>query len=258
MWTIALSVLVGAVVGTVVGLVFSTWYYGIVPALFFAVLALFFAGRRVYNGLMADMNDLTKHMTPPTMRPGQKPPSPKELRQHFAKAIEHLESVRKKWRPWVPFLDGQINAQIGQILYVVQDFAGARPFLEGGTPRIGLSWAMLAALQHREKNVEGVKKTMEGAVKHTPKDALLWNLYAWFLVEAKDGDGALRVLQRAMEHVGTDERTKKNLDALQNGKTMRMRAFSEMWYQFHFEAPQMQQMAAYGPQPGRNMRPRMR
>ena len=85
----------------------------------------------------------------------------------------------------------------------------------------------------------------EVAVEGSPKEALLWNVYAYCLWKSSQKDKAISVLERALEHVSSDERTRDNLKALQNNKKMKMRGWNMMWYQFHLDTPPQPKM----PQP---------
>jgi hypothetical protein len=230
MLTILLSLCGGMLVGAVIGLAFGKLVYGILPGMIIGLVLLVFAGRRVWAGLQADMAKIEA-----LLRPSNHPTRP-EL-PPFDDAIGALEGIIERWRWWVPMLRVQLNGQIGYLYYMQKKWKEAEPVLLKSSPRQGLTYAMLAAIQHRRKQYDTCRATMEVVVRHTKKDAFLWNLYAWMLSEQDLVADAIRVLHRALEQVPTDERTRKNLEALQNGKPMKMRAFELMWYQFHFETP---------------------
>ena len=136
------------------------------------------------------------------------------------------------------FLVGPIlHANIGTLLYVKRDFEGARPHLEQGFSRNYLAKAMLGAYRFKKGDIEGMTKAFEIAVKHGKKDGLVWAVYAWCLDKLGKRDEAMKVLSRAVETNPSDERLKTNLQALQNNKKLKMRAFAPQFYQFHLEPP---------------------
>jgi hypothetical protein len=81
------------------------------------------------------------------------------------------------------------------------------------------------------------------------KQSLLWNLYAYCLVEAGKGDKARAVLERGLKKVPGDDRILQNLELLGQGKGLKMDSYGEKWLQFQLESIarlQKQQMAAMG------------
>lgn len=239
MFTILLSLGGGFLVGGLISLAFGNWAWGIIPGLIVSIVLLVVIGRRVWAGLQKDMARVET-----LLKPAGNPKQP--TLPPFDKAIETIEDIIRRWKPWVPTLRVQLNGQIGYLYYMQKKWKEAEPLLENSSPRQGLTYAMLAAIQHRRKKNDDVRRTMESVVKHTKKDAFLWNLYAWFLCEQGDRTEAIRVLRRALEQIPSDERTQRNLDALQNNKNLRMKGFDLMWYQFHFETPPPMMMTPSG------------
>jgi hypothetical protein len=94
-----------------------------------------------------------------------------------------------------------------------------------------------------------MRETFEKAVQASPKESLLWNLYAYCLCESNDTEKAKDILERGLKKLPGDEKAKQNLELLREGKKMKMKGFGEMWLQFHLESIgtiQKQQMAAMG------------
>jgi hypothetical protein len=91
--------------------------------------------------------------------------------------------------------------------------------------------------------------TFEKAVQWTPKESLLWNLYAYCACEGGDMEKAKQILERGRKRLPGDERIAANLEALREGKRMKMKSFGDMWLQFHLERQSVimkQQAAALG------------
>ena len=101
---------------------------------------------------------------------------------------------------------------------------------------------MLACLHFKKKRTEEMKQTFEETAKYAKKEPLFWSLYAWCIWKNGDRDEAQAVLNRGLEAIPDNERLKSNLNALRNGKKMKMRGWREQWYQFHLEAPPQPKM----------------
>ena len=225
-----ISLAAAIVVTLLVGLPFGNLAYGIFPGLIAFGVAWFFLGRRVLRDVQARMERVQAILQPPNMKPGMKP--------RFDDAIAVLVEAME-WRKWQPFIAGQIAGQIDQLYYLDKRFTEAAPYLEQASPRNWVAKAMQAAIAYRKKDKDGVTAAFEAAAKHSKKESLLWNMYAWCLWKLEDTDAAIAVLNRGVAHVGTDERTKRNLLALQNNKKLQMKGWEMMWWQFHLEKPPM-------------------
>ena len=160
--------------------------------------------------------------------------------QHIDRAVDILKEaypLGKKQFLVAPQVDGQI----GTILFMSRRFDESEPYLKRSFNRNWIPRAMLGVLYYKRKKNDDMKSVFEDAVKHNKKQALLWNLYAYCLWKTNDRQGAISVLNRALVAVPDDEKTKANLNALQNDKKMKMRGWNLLWYQFHLEKPPAQQ-----------------
>ena len=136
------------------------------------------------------------------------------------------------------FLVGPIlHANIGTLLYIKKDFEGARPHLEAGFGRHYLAMAMLGAYRFKKGDQAGMRKAFEKATRHGKKDAITWAVWAWCEDKLGHRDEAMKVLARGVEANPSDQRLKGSLQALQNNKRLRMRAYAPQFYQFHLEPP---------------------
>jgi hypothetical protein len=75
-------------------------------------------------------------------------------------------------------------------------------------------------------------------VKGQKKEGVLWAAYAWCLLQHKEKDKALQVMNRAVVANPSDEKLKAGLVALQNDKKLKMKAWEPLWWQFGLETPQ--------------------
>jgi Tfp pilus assembly protein PilF len=168
--------------------------------------------------------------------------------QRVEKGIRELQGAFK-YGKWQIYVNGQLNAQIGMIYYMKRDFSNAFPYLEKAFFKNWVAMGMLAISYMKRNKNDRMKVTFEKAVQGTPKESLLWNLYAYCLNEIGDTGKAKEVLEKGLKKIPGDERLKYNLEALQEGKKMKMKNYGELWLQFHLERPSAamkQQAAAMG------------
>jgi tetratricopeptide (TPR) repeat protein len=168
--------------------------------------------------------------------------------QRVEKAIRELKEAFRyaKWQIW---LDGQINSQIGSIYYMRRDFSNAFPYLEKSFFKNWVAMGMLAITYMKRNKNEKMRATFDKAVQGSPKEPLLWSLYAYCISETGDNSGARATLEKGLKKIPGNEAMKSNLALLEDGKKMKMRQFGDMWFQFHLEsvgALQKHQMAAMG------------
>lgn len=168
--------------------------------------------------------------------------------QRVDKAIRELKEAFK-FGKWQMYVTGQINSQIGMIYYLKRDFSTAFPYLEKSFAKNWVTMGMLAISYMKRNKRDKMKETFEKAVQWTPKESLLWALYAYCWTECDDIGQAKGVLERGLKKIPGDEKLKANLESLQESKKMKMKVYGDMWLQFHLERQGVvmkQQMAAMG------------
>ncbi|HWI41624.1 MAG TPA: hypothetical protein VNX25_09055 [Verrucomicrobiae bacterium] len=154
--------------------------------------------------------------------------------QRVDKGIKTLKSALK-YGKWQVYVTGQINAQVGMVYYMKRDFAAAFPYLEKAFFKNWVAMGMLAVSYMKRNRNDKMKETFEKALQGTPKESLLWSLYAYCLEETGDTAGAIAVLERGLKKLPAEERLTHNIEALKEGKRMKMKGYGEMWLQFHLE-----------------------
>lgn len=209
--------------------------YGFVPALFVGLGIFVYLSRRSLGQIQAIMEQAQQLL----MAVSENQTNPKVAIQKVDEAIELLKSgyAIEKWQIWTK---AQLDGQIGQLYFMTERYDDAEPFLVNSIKRNWMARAMLGVLHYKRRNYEKMEAVFEEAAQANKKESLLWNLYAYCLWKINKRDEAIQVLGRAVEHVGSDERTKTNLLALQNNKKMKMRGWNMMWYQFHLDKPPAQ------------------
>lgn len=151
------------------------------------------------------------------------------------KAVRVIEDVQKKFSPWQFYVKQQMNSQIGSIHYLRRDFSKAFEYLEQGFARHWVGMAMLAICYMKRTQNSKMIDAFEKAVTVTRKEPLLWSLYAFCLEKIGERDKAVRVMERGLKKLKSDERMEENLKLLQDGKKMKMQPYGDLWFQFHLE-----------------------
>lgn len=168
--------------------------------------------------------------------------------QRFEKAIRGLKETLR-YGKWQIYVEGQLNSQIGSIYYIRRDFANAFPYLEKSFFKNWSSMAMLAICYMKRQKKDLMIRTFEKAVQWSPKEHLLWNVYAYCLSECDETVKAKEVLEKGLKKLPDNLQIRENLECLAQGKKMKMRGYGDSWFQFHLEsaaAVQKHQMAAMG------------
>lgn len=173
----------------------------------------------------------------------------------FEKAVRELKDALQ-YGKWQFFVNGQLNSQIGMIYYMKRDFSNAFPFLEKSFFKNWAALGMLAVSYMKRQKKDKMISTFERAVQWNGKESLLWSLYAYCLNECGDAGRAKEILAKGLKKIPGDEKLKDNLESLEKGRKMNMRAYGDLWFQFHLEslgALQKHQMAAMGGRMKRQM-----
>jgi len=231
------NILISAGAGGVVFLILLfaaglSWWLSLLIALPVFMGVFYLISRLVMKKVMAVMEAATKDLQA----------------QRVEKCIRELQGAFK-YGKWQVYVTGQINAQIGMIHYMKREFAAAFPYLEKAFFKNWVAMGMLAVSYMKRNKNDKMKDTFEKALQGSPKESLLWNLYAYCLTEIGDTAKAREVLEKGLKKLPGDERITHNIEALSEGKKMKMKNFGEMWLQFHLERPSAimkQQQAAMG------------
>lgn len=152
------------------------------------------------------------------------------------KAIKTLQSGYALGS-WQFYVKEQINSQIGTIYYLKRDFSAAFEYLDKGFVRHWVGMGMLGVCYMRRNQPAKMIQTFDKAVSANRKEDLLWNLYAYCLEKIGERAKAIAVLEKGLKKAGDNEIIRGNLEALKEGKKPRMKAYGDLWLQFHLEKP---------------------
>lgn len=207
---------------------------GIIPGLIAFVATFILLGRRLQKRITALGEAVKKELS--TMSGNQR-----EQKVKVEKAVKILEDGLR-YSKWQFLVGSSLHSQIAQLKYLFKDYDGALEHFRQGNARDYLGKAMEGALWFQRKDPEKMTAAFEDAVKHGKKEAIVWAVYAWCLLQQKEKDKALKVMARAVEANPSEEKLKAGLTALQNDKKLKMKPYEPMWWQFGLENPPLQQM----------------
>jgi tetratricopeptide (TPR) repeat protein len=175
--------------------------------------------------------------------------------QRLDKGIRGLKEALRLAK-WQIYVESQINSAIGSVLYAKREFKEAFPYLEKGFFKDWASMGMLGISYMKRNKPEKMKATFDKALLASPKESLLYALYAYCLNETGESVKACEVLAKGEAKLPGDENIKENLELLRAGKRMKMKGYGDVWYNFHLEPlaalqkqQQKQQLAAMGRRP---------
>jgi tetratricopeptide (TPR) repeat protein len=213
---IGVAVLLALALGTEFGLAAA-----IFPAVLSTGIAYFVLARRTWKKLERLFEAMQKDVQA----------------QKFDKAVQTLQGGFV-YAPWQFLVASQLHSNIGVLLYLKQDMDAALPHLEKSFTRNWIARGMLGAARYRKRDLAGTTTVLDEAVKANKKEAVLWSLYAWILEKEDRHEQAIALLSRAVEANPADEKLKSSLQALQNGKKLKLgKLYAEQWFQFMLERP---------------------
>lgn len=221
MLNLVVSLLASTILYVVLTIAFglNVWYGSIAAVIVFAVVYLLlirFTMKKISDLMETAQRDLQA--------------------RRIEKAIKTLESGFRYGR-WQFFIKPQINAQIGTIYYMNRDFTKAFEFLQDGFVRHWMAMAMLGICYMKRNKPSKMIDTFDKATTANKKEPMLWNLYGFCLEKVGERDKAISVMERGVKRVGGHELLEENLQALKEGRKMKMQKWGDMWYQFHLEKP---------------------
>jgi predicted Zn-dependent protease len=197
---------------------FSYWWAGLLVALIVFMASFLIIARTVTKKIEAIME-----------------PAMKDIQaQRFDKGIRDLKEALK-FAKWQIYVESQINSAIGMVYYVRRDFKTAFPYLEKGFFKNWVTMGMLGVTYMKKKQIDKMKATFDKATMASPKESLLWSLYAYCLDEIGEHAKACETLAKGQQKLPGDENIKQNLELLRDNKKMKMRVYGDMWLQFHLE-----------------------
>ena len=238
MINLILSLIIGAAVWVGTTFLFDSVWGGIVPFIIVFIASMAILNRKTSQKIAVIMRNVEGMMQNLASLPSE------QARKNLLdKAVNELKKAYA-YKHYTFFLEQQINAQIGTLYYVQRRFDEAEPYLANAFAQQSVAVCMYACILFRKKDKSGMVAAFEKAFKLSRRNApVLWNLYAWCLLELDDRDGAIAVLNRGLAENPGDKITQDNVNSAKNGNKIQMRNFNEQWYQFWLDESAMQSFA---------------
>ena len=242
MYNIIISLLVGAAAYAV--LAFSlqlSWWMALPIAMLFAAAVFYLISRMIMKKVEDIMTEAMKDLQT------QRATTREKQVQLVDRAIKEMQEALK-YENWQIYVGGQVNSSIGMLYYIKRDFNAAFPYLQKGFFKNWVTMGMLGVYYMKKNKKEQMKETFEKAVLGSPKESLLWALYAYCLCEMAEPTKASEIIAKGLKKIPNDPNLTENQTLLKDGKKMKMTSYGEMWYQFHLEPAanlqKQQQMAS--------------
>ena len=220
MFNLAISLAAGLVVGILVAVTTRLGAIAaIIPGTIVAVGAYLVLVRRTWKQLEALFDQVQKELQS----------------QKVDRALQLMQSGFKL-APWQFLVAAQLHSNIGILHFVKGDQEAALPHLEKSFTRNWIARAMLGVVRYRARDLAGMARVFDEAVKANKKEGLLWSVYAWILEKEGRHAEAVALLGRAVAANPSDEKLKTSLQALQNDKKLKLgKLYAEQWFQFRLE-----------------------
>lgn len=230
MYNIIISLVLGLLTYAVLAFVASlAWWIALLAAVTIMLGSFVLISRLIMKKVEAVMSGAMKDLQ--TQRV-----SSREMQiQLVDRAIKEMQSALQ-YEKWQIYVGGQVNASIGMLYYIKRDFNAAFPYLEKGFFKNWVTMGMLGVYYLKKNKKDKMKETFEKAVIGSPKESLLWALYAYCLCEAGEQSRAREILEKGLKKLPGNDDLELNLSLLKEGKKMKMTGYGEMWYQFHLES----------------------
>ncbi|MEE2835370.1 MAG: hypothetical protein VYB65_05050 [Myxococcota bacterium] len=235
-------------IGILAGVGLGGWTYGIIPALLVLLGGYFILLRRSIKKVEVISARVGQIMTAAERQSRGQARNPRAAKQSISRAIDQsIAELRKGYDigQWQWGVRSQLDAQIGNLLFMSERYTEAKPYLKTGFVRQWTTRAMLGVLLYKEGNFSAMRDAFDECIRfNKKKQGLLYACYAWCLLNAKDGRksedrraDALEVLNRGHDAMDKkDDNLARNLDAVRNGKRMNMTGYGQQWYMFRLEA----------------------
>jgi predicted Zn-dependent protease len=231
MYNIIISSLLGALIFAVLFLAAKlSWWIALIAAVVVMLGTFVLISRIIMKKVEAVMSGAMQDLQ------AQRVTSREMSAQLVDRAIKEMQEALQ-YEKWQIYVGGQVNASIGMLYYIKRDFNSAFPYLQKGFFKNWVTMGMLGSYYLKKNKKDKMKETFEKALLGSPKESLLWSLYAYCLNEAGEPEKAKDTLEKGLKKIANDEQLALNLALLREGKKMKMTGYGEMWYQFHLESP---------------------
>ncbi len=207
----------------------------VVPAIITMVVVYIFLAKNTYKKLEAIMMNMQLEFQRLS-----------KIKNPQLRSIDNAIEILKSGYPlgkWQFFIRQQLDAQIGVVYYTNNQVKQALPYLKNAFLRHWVARGMLGAYYFKKKDYDNMIKIFNEAIKTNKKVGLLYNMYAWCLVQINQKDKAIEILTQGVKILPNDKNLNTSLINLQNNKKIKLTIYGDEWYQFRLEKHPQEVMA---------------
>lgn len=169
-----------------------------------------------------------------------------EQAQSIREALALLDGM-KTFEKWNFMVSRQTDTIRAQFHFQLKEYDVADKYFEHALLFDPLVMAMYMTRLYKKGQLDKARKMFDKGTKRfkDEKGVIIYALYSWILVQQKDIDGAIQVLNQAKTRAESDV-LKQNLENLRNGHVNRFSnaGLNDQWYALGLEAPRMQRIRA--------------
>lgn len=151
--------------------------------------------------------------------------------QRVDEAVALIEKLKTIHGPWVPGLDGQLDAQLGFLQYMQLKWDKALPMLMSGRWRNPMALLCIAAIHLRKQRDEQAWSFLEDAEAAASKDPNVFVVSATLRMKRGKREEALQALGRGREACDNKVPIDRLKRVIANGKRIQADKLPEVWMQ---------------------------
>jgi len=215
MYNIAIAVIVALVTFLLISFGMG-WKVAIVPALFVGGVSFFFLARRVGNLVQPELDAAIALLQGGKVDEGR----------------AKIEALKQRWGPWQLLLADQLDAQLGMLDYMQMKWDEAYPRLDRGKWRNWAALTCLACIHWRREDRKKAFELLEKAADASPKESMVYVVWATLLQKADQRDKALVALDKGLKENPDSAVLKELHGTIANKRKVDTKSFPQTWYQF--------------------------
>lgn len=151
--------------------------------------------------------------------------------QKVDEAVALIARIKAEHGPWVPGLEGQLDAQLGFLEYMQRRFDEALPLLMAGRWRNPMALLCIAAIHVRKGEEAKAWEFLEQAEGAANKDPNVFVVSATLRMKKGEREAALKALGRGLSAVDNKGPIERLQRVIANGKRIVPDKLPEMWMQ---------------------------
>ncbi len=209
MYNIIISLLLGFATYAVIAFALKlAWWIALIAAIVVMTAVFYLISRIIMKKIEAIMSGAMKDLQT------QRVTSREMQIQLVDRAIKEMQAAFQ-YEKWQIYVGGQVNASIGMLYYIKRDFNAAFPYLEKAFFKNWVTMGMLGVYYLKKNKKEKMKETFDKAVLGSPKESLLWALYAYCLLRSRRHCQGKRGFDKRAEKAPGNDDLRMNLTLIE-------------------------------------------